>query len=81
MLVPPLPHQPRSTRFVDGSERARACAKACRTVCTTLEEVQVTVGTLLCAIALVRSDVLMYTTWSARGVDAARSRNRAYAGA
>ena len=37
----------------------RTWAKACSTVCTTLEEVQVMVGTASCAYALVRSDVLI----------------------
>ncbi len=38
------------------------CAKAVSTVCTTLEEVQVMVGTARCASALVFRLVLMYTT-------------------
>ncbi len=41
-----------------------ACAKAWSTVCTTLEEVQVMVGTWACASALVFKEVLMYTTCS-----------------
>lgn len=42
----------------------RTWAKACSTVCTTLEEVQVMVGTASCAYALVRREVLMYTCQS-----------------
>jgi hypothetical protein len=37
------------------------------TVCTTLEEVQVMVGTWRWASALVRRLVLMYTTWGEEG--------------
>ena len=41
---------------------ARTWAKAVSTVCTTLEEVQVMVGTAALDSALVRRLVLMYTT-------------------
>ena len=44
------------------------------TVLRTLEEVQVIVGTRASASALVRSDVLMYTTCSEFGTAAAASR-------
>ncbi len=56
--TPPVPHHPRQR-----PRQSRTCAKAVRTVCTTLEEVQVIVGTMEWPSALVRSEVLMYTTW------------------
>lgn len=55
-------------------------ANACRMVCTTLEDVQVMVGTRSSASALVRRDVLMYTTWSDRGVREASERYEKYCG-
>jgi hypothetical protein len=56
------------------SSMQRTCAKPCSTVCTTFDEVHVTVGTAASASAFVRIDVLMYTTCMLRGCAAACAR-------
>ena len=66
--------QATTTKGKKARERARACAKAVSTVCTTLEEVHVMVGTTASARALVTRLVLMYTTCSESGVRDASER-------
>lgn len=56
------PHSPAPAPTRTPTSDPRACANAVSTVCTTLEEVQVMVGTVWCASALVFRLVLMYTT-------------------
>ena len=63
--------------YVSGPNQSSSrgtCENAWSTVLTTLLEVQVMVGTSASDWAFVRKLVLMYMTWSERGVFEARTR-------